>query len=148
MIRKFAGIMVGAWMTALLLTVPAWAGEVAVVANADLPLDRLNAAEVKKIFLGEKSFVGEAKIHPLDYTGTAAVRDAFFGGAMGLTPSAFDTYWLKEVFRSGRVPPGRVEDVDEMLRKVAEQPGAIGYVPVERLAGVTGIKRVLVLSAP
>jgi hypothetical protein len=147
-IRKIAGVLVGTCVAGLLAAAPARAGDVAVVANEGLPLDRLSAAEVKRIFLGEKSFVGDVKVHPFDYAQAGPASKVFFPGALNLNPEAFESFWLKEVFRSGRIPPGKVDNVGQMLEKIASDRGAIGFVPVESVQGVKGIKSVLTVPAP
>jgi len=41
-----------------------------------------------------------------------------------------------------------MDGVPAVVQAVAAQPGAIGYVPAESLAGVTTVKRLYTVSAP
>lgn len=124
------------------------AGEVVVVAHPDFPLDHLSAAEVKKIYLGEKKFVGDVKVQPVQLARSEGVTEGFLQETIGLTVSGFESYWIKEVFKGGRVPPRKVQDAAQMLDTVARERGAIGYVAAESLAGADGVKRLLTVQVP
>jgi hypothetical protein len=135
-------------LLALCLAVPARAAEIAVVVNPALPEQQLDVNTLRQIYLGERDFVGDVPVHPVDYRGRTRLRDDFLGATVGMSCRGFESYWVKEVFRSGHFPPLRVSGPEAMLKAVAENPGAVGFVPVERLAGAKGVRKVLVLTVP
>lgn len=140
-----------AWLclAALLLGAgAARAGEIAVVVNPALTTAGLDLETIRKVFLGEKDYLGDIPLDPVDYRGDRALRDGFFHATLGMSCRAFDSYWVKEVFRSGHVPPIRVHGYEAMLEAVAADPGAVGYLPVERLKGVTSVREVLIVTTP
>jgi hypothetical protein len=124
------------------------AAEIVVVAHPDLPVDALSAEEVRAIYRGELPFVARVKVQPVGYNGDGVLADAFLRKVVGMNSRRFNTYWIKEVFHSGRLPPRMVDDIDEMLRLVAGEPGAIGFVPASSLKGVTSVKRLYTVSVP
>lgn len=124
------------------------AAEIAVVVNPALPAAALDRDALREIYLGERGDVDGAPVRPVDYRGRLPLRDGFLRATVGVTCRAFDSYWIKEVFRSGAAPPVRVDGVRDMLHTVANDPAAVGYVPVERLTGVSTVRTVMVLTVP
>lgn len=140
-----------AWL--VLAALLAWTGaagaaEIVVVGHTDLPVDSLSAEQVRAVYLGELTFVERVKVQPVGYAGHGAISDGFLHTVVGMDPRRYETYWIKEVFHSGRLPPRMVGDADEMLRVVAGEAGAVGYVPAGSLAGVTSVKRLYTVSVP
>jgi hypothetical protein len=142
----------GAWGAALAVAavLTAFAGvaraeDVVVVGNPALPVDSVSTRDLKRIYVGEKTFVGGVKVEPLDYTHAGPVAEAFLRAVVGMDATRFHAWWVKEVFHGGGIPPRRVEDPAEVLRLVASEPGAIGYVPAGSLAGNPPVKRLLSL---
>jgi hypothetical protein len=127
---------------------PAAAGQIVVVAHPGLPVKTLSAEDIKAIYIGQLTFVAGTKVYPVDYALTDGVSESFLRTVVGMSPERFQTYWIKEVFHSGRVPPRKVVNADEVLRMVAADPGAIGYVPAEALKGVTSVKRLFAVTVP
>lgn len=127
---------------------PTAAGTIVVVANPGLPVETLSADDLRAIYLGKQTFVARMKVNPVKYAGRDAVSESFLRAVVGMSPNQFEAYWVKEVFRSGRLPPRQAVNAGEMVRVVSADPGAIGYVPAEALQGVTSVKRLLSLSVP
>jgi ABC-type phosphate transport system substrate-binding protein len=145
---RLRGAVLGALAACLLAAGTARAEDIAVVANPALPAERLDLETLKKVFLGEKDYLDGIPVHPVDYRDDRKLRDGFLRATLGISCRAYDSYWVKEVFRSGHFPPVRVDDADGMLKNVATDPGAVGYVPVAHLKGVTSVRTVLILSIP
>lgn len=143
--RRAAGLVLSALLAA---AGTAAAAEIVVVAHPDLPVDALSAGQLRNVFVGELTFVGRVKVLPVGYEDSSTMSDGFLRAVVGMDSRRYRVYWIKEVFHSGRVPPRMVQGVDEMLRIVATEPGAIGYVPAERLEGVSTLKRLYTVSVP
>jgi len=124
------------------------AGEIVVVGHPDLPVDTLTVAELKRIYIGEETFLADVKLQPIDYSHPGPLAEAFLGAVVGMDPPHFHGWWVKEVFHGSGIPPRPAGDVAEVLRLVASEPGSIGYVPAESLVGVTSVKRLLSLPMP
>lgn len=110
---------------------PASAGEpLVVVARAGDHLPRLTTAEVTAIYLGETTFVAGLAVHPVDYHRTVPIRDEFLKQVLHMPPVAFDSHWIKTVFRSGGIPPLRALSIKSALAEVHTRQGTVAYVPV------------------
>jgi hypothetical protein len=141
-------VAIGLFVTITVATGAARAGEVVVVAHAALPADSLTQKDVKRIFLGDKGFVGDTKLKLVGYANDDAMTEGFMKAALGMDGDRFRSYWVKEVFRSGRIPPRKVANSDEVLKTVAAEPGSVGFVPAEALAGAGGVKKVFSITVP
>ncbi|TMH13075.1 MAG: phosphate ABC transporter substrate-binding protein [Betaproteobacteria bacterium] len=96
---------------------PAWSGDVYVIAN--LPLE-LTPEEVKEVFLGEVQFAGALKLQPVD---NAGAQPDFVAKVLKMSSTK-----TKKAFRDGlNAPPLKATDA-EVLGFVKANPGAIGYV--------------------
>jgi hypothetical protein len=136
-------------LAACLAAVPAArAGDIVVVAHPDLPVDTLSVEDLRRIYVGEETFVGDVKLQPIDYTHQGPVAEAFLGAVVGMDAPHFHAWWVKEVFHGGGLPPRMAADVADVLRLVATEPGSVGYVPAASLVGVTSVKRVQTLHLP
>jgi hypothetical protein len=127
---------------------PARAGEIVVVVHDGVPAQSLTAQDVKRILLGDRTFIGETKLHVMGYLRDDPVADAFLKAVLGMSANAYRRYWVKEVFRSGRLPPRNVAGARAVLRHVAEEPGGIGFVPAEVAAGAAGVRVVFSVTVP
>jgi len=101
---------------------PAWSGDVYVIAN--LPLE-LTPEEVKEVFLGEVQFAGALKLQPVD---NAGAQPDFVAKVLKMSSTKYSASWTKKAFRDGlNAPPLKATDA-EVLGFVKANPGAIGYV--------------------
>lgn len=100
-----------------------------IVVNADNPVTTLTCDEVARYFLRKVSTWGDGRaVAPVDQAPESEARLAFTRGILRRKPTAVRAYWQQRIF-SGRELPPPVRNTDaEVLRFVAENPGAIGYV--------------------
>jgi ABC-type phosphate transport system substrate-binding protein len=52
---------------------------------------------------------------------------------LGMFPHQLRKAWDRQVYSGTGQAPTKVNSVEEMLRKIAETPGAIGYLPEEKI---------------
>lgn len=119
------GILVG---TALVG--PAFAGDLVVIVHADRDV-RLTREDVAQIYLKRRRFWknGEA-IVPLNRDSVSPARQAFVRHVFGGDTGRLAVYWNRQYFR-GVLPPATLASDEAMKRFVANEPQAIGYIPVE-----------------
>lgn len=144
--RRWAGGVVLAALVAW--ADPALARDIVVVANPALPVETLSTDDLRAIYLGERTYVARMKVFPVAYATSDLVTEGFLRAVVGKTPSQFEAYWVKEIFHSGRLPPRKALSVADVLRIVATDPGAVGYVPAEALQGLDSVKRLFSLTVP
>jgi len=97
-----------------------------VIAN---PSVSISDDEVREVYLGEKQFVGELKLVPIDNT---AVQGLFLSRVLRMTPARYETAWIKKSFREGlAIPPVRSSN-SETVEFVRRTPGAVGYIVADK----------------
>jgi ABC-type phosphate transport system substrate-binding protein len=116
---------------AFLWNAPAGAdGEVAVVVNPANPISTLSPADLRKIFLGEKSTWPNGKHVLLVMAAPGSPeREAVLKNVYKMSESDYSKYFLQAAF-TGQVaaPPRDASSAAEVKQLVAGNPGAIGYV--------------------
>jgi len=108
------------------------AGELVVIVHPDRDVS-LSESEVAQIYLKKRSFwTSGERIVPVNRDSGSVARAAFaeavFGNDTGLLP----VYWNRQYFR-GVLPPATLASDEAVMRFVASEPRAIGYVDSERV---------------
>jgi ABC-type phosphate transport system substrate-binding protein len=110
-------------------------GDVAIVANPDVPVDDLTLAEVRKIFKGDRQFwAGNARITLLVRAPVARERDVVLKTIYRMTEAEFRQYWISKVFRAEAVSGPKIVYSTEMtVDLVSKIPGCIGFVDAAQI---------------
>lgn len=123
----------------------AGSAELVVVVSARNPVTALRADQVSAIFLGQTArFPDGTEAAPLDQRIGSPLRDEFYLHVANKSPALIKAYWSKMVFTGRGQPPGELPDSAAVRRKVAADPGAIGYI--ERGALDPSVHAVLVVQ--
>jgi ABC-type phosphate transport system substrate-binding protein len=102
---------------------------VVVIVNVENPSRTLDRNTLIDVFLKKRSrWSGGVVIRPVDQARGAAVRRAFSEEVLGRSVAAVRIYWNRQVFSGRGVPPPELASDDEVVKYVANHPGAIGYV--------------------
>lgn len=76
-------------------------------------------------------------IRPVDQKPSAKVRREFSEGVLKRSLEAVRSYWQQRIFSGRDVPPPELESDEAVIRHVAKNPGAVGYVAAgHELVGV------------
>lgn len=89
------------------------------------PEVRLSGEEVREAFLGKRQFAGNVLLRPVD---NAPSRADFVDRALDMDLMHYETHWTKKSFREGMQPPALKSGDHEVIRFVARNRGAVGYV--------------------
>ena len=113
------------------------ATEFKVIANSNVGVSDVSSDDLKAVFLGTKSSLGDAHIAPvLEKSGPA--HEAFLKECLGKNDAALANYYRSLVFTGkGSMPKAFASDSD-VVEYVAKTKGAIGYVGAA--AAVSGVK--------
>ncbi|NJL29295.1 MAG: hypothetical protein HC897_16125 [Thermoanaerobaculia bacterium] len=100
-----------------------------IVINDANPTTSLDRALISKIFL-KKSVRWENKerITPIDQTDKTSVRESFSLAIHEKSVAAIKAYWQRMIFSGRDAPPAEEVSDAAVLKLVASNPGAIGYV--------------------
>lgn len=128
----------------LLSGAPVWAGELAVIANANGPV---KLDDVRAIFLGEKRFEGSVKLIPVN-AADEAQKAVFLEAVVKMSAKDYKTHWTKKVFQDGLTAPIAKATAKEIVDFVAKEAGAVGYVPKEAADNAPGIKTLTTVAPP
>jgi ABC-type phosphate transport system substrate-binding protein len=113
----------------------AFAGTV-VIMSAKSPVKSLTKADVAALYLGKTSSIpggGSAKLYDLAEANPG--RETFYMGATGKSASQVKSVWSRLVF-SGRVlPPHELGNDAAVVKAVAADPAAMGYIDSSALDG-------------
>jgi hypothetical protein len=106
------------------------AADLAIVARADLPVDELSFAEVRKVFLGDRQYWNSnLRVTLLVRAPVARERDIVLRTIYQMTEAQFRQYWISKVFRAESASGPKVVYSSEMATElVAAIPGAIAFV--------------------
>jgi len=106
-----------------------WA-EVVVVTNRSVNTENLDLKDIKKIFLGKKMYWDDNKKISLFILAKSPAHNEFVKKYPNKSENQFTNYWKQLLFTGKGMLPNRVTD-DEMIAKIKETEGAIGYVAAE-----------------
>lgn len=118
----------------MLVAAPALA-EVSVIVNPANTAE-MSQDEIGRIFLGKmRTYASGEPVSPVSLAEGHPVQAEFTSSVLGRSDSQLKAYWSKLIFTGKGNPPPEVASVEEMLQKVASEPGAIGYVPSDAVTG-------------
>ncbi len=106
--------------------------QVAVIANKSVPVDTIKKSELLDFYTGDiKKWNDEQPVVILDLKPRGDTKKAFYK-FLGKSPSRMKSIWLKMMLSGEGDPPLSMTSEDELLKKVASTPGAIGFVSQRR----------------
>jgi len=106
--------------------------EVVVVANNSVNTDNLGLKDIKKIFLGKKMYWDDNQKITLFILKDSPAHKEFVRTYLGKSENQYTNYWKQLLFTGKGMMPQRVSQ-EELLEKIKETEGAIGYMA----AGIT-----------
>ena len=102
--------------------------QVAVIAHKSVPVDTIKKSELMDFYTGDiQKWSDEQFIVVFDLKPKGEVREAFYK-FLGKSSSRMKSIWLKKMLSGEGEPPEFMKSEEELLKKVASTPGAIGYV--------------------
>ncbi|MGP1666931.1 MAG: phosphate ABC transporter substrate-binding protein [Rhodanobacter sp.] len=107
---------------------PAFAG-VVVITSAKSPVKTLSKDDVSALYLGKTTSLpgsGSAKLY--DLTDANPNREKFYQAATGKSASQVKSVWSRLVFSGRAVPPKELANDAAVVKAVAADPNAVGYV--------------------
>jgi hypothetical protein len=116
---------------------------VLVIANKASPT-KVESADLKALFAGQKRLVGEVKVDLIDQPQSSEIRALFYQRLLNRTLNQISAERAELIF-SGRVRlPATAADDQEVIKLVQSNPKAIGYVSEN--ADIRNVTVVLKLS--
>jgi len=131
--RSLTAVLVGTTLMQMVSSSRSWAvdgGPIVVIVNQANPVQNVSMAELRKIFLSDRSRWDTGKaIAPVIAAPGAAERSAFLKIVCGMRDAEFGKYFVQAAFTGKDVtPPREVLSGRDVKSIVAGSPGAIGFI--------------------
>jgi ABC-type phosphate transport system substrate-binding protein len=108
--------------------------QVAIIANKSVGAASIDAGSAANIYALDLKNFGGATLVLFDLADGNDAKSKFYG-FLGKSPADMKKVWLKAKLTGNGNPPTTVGSDDEMLKKVASTPGAIGYISASKVNG-------------
>jgi len=102
---------------------------VVVVMSADGDTEQLSKSQVINIFLGrDRELPDGTKAIPVDLPANNPAKAEFYRVMVNKDLDQMAAYWSRFVFAGSTTPPYQATDIPQMIRFLANHPGAVGYL--------------------
>lgn len=116
-----------------LLATPA-AAEVVLIANSGVPIKALNTQMALEVFsLNQEFWAPDLPIRVVSYRDSNSIHAAFCREILKIQPYQLQRAWERKLLAGHGRAPILVRSHEEMLMRVQETPGAIGYIDAATL---------------
>lgn len=130
MIRALAPLLTAA----MLLLSESSHAELVVIANPHSGIDKLSKDEVINLYMGRtRKLANGMNAMPIDLNSSENEKAQFYALLVGKEVAEINSYWARLRFSGQGSPPVQAESMEEVLRIVAENKAAIGYVDKKKL---------------
>ncbi len=116
--------------------------DTAVITNSSVATDSLQKADVKKIFLGQKTKWDDGQAIKFVIMEKSDVHKEFIKTFTGKSTSQFKNYWKKQVFTGKGSFPLSLNTEKELIDFVASTEGAVGYISTASVKA--GVKKIAI----
>ena len=109
--------------------------DVAAVVRADVPVDHLSLAELRRVILGDRQFwSSNLRVTLLVRAPGAHEREVVLKNICQMSEAQFRQYWIAKVFRAEATSGPKVVYSSEMATQLAEAiPGAVAFVEADQV---------------
>ena len=113
--------------------------DIAVIISSTIRQDSITNETLLNIYtLRVRNWDDGTRITVSDYRGSSDLRNEFYH-YLGTQVNTIKKVWLRAQFTGKITPPRTVDSVDEMISLVIDNPGTIGYVPIDQVPENTTI---------
>jgi ABC-type phosphate transport system substrate-binding protein len=107
--------------------------QIAVIANKSAPVDTIGRNELLDFYSGDvRKWSDDQPVVAFDLKPKEEVREVFYK-YLGKSSSRMKSIWLRRVLSGEGQPPEALRTEEEVVKKVAETAGAIGFVSAAKL---------------
>ena len=112
----------------ILILAPSIQAQVVVIAHPDVPADSIEKSEIIDFYIGDiKKWKDGTSVVLFDLRSKSRTKRIFYN-YIGKTSSRMKSIWMKNLLSGEGEPPETVNTDDEMIKKVAATPGALGFI--------------------
>ncbi len=134
----------------ILLTLPlkGWGKDLLVIVNKDNPMSFITKQQIVDLFMGRSPYFpsGDAVVK-LDAPSSSKVREHFYQSLVNMSLPEVNAYWARLMFSGRATPPMLVPNEKDIVKLVASNSNAIGYISKSSSQELTGdVKTIFVIS--
>jgi ABC-type phosphate transport system substrate-binding protein len=118
-------------LVAIILSGPPAAADmtIAVIGNPASPIRTLSVSQVMSLYTGRPDSAFDSfAATPLDQPNGSSLREAFYRSVTGQNETQINAFWARLAFSGRALPPRPMSDSAAIIRKVADDVHAIGYI--------------------
>lgn len=104
------------------------AGDLAIIANRDVPQAVLTKKEIMEIYLGKRIKWPDHSNIKFSISADMGLHKSFLEKYVERTVNQFHAYWINMLFTGQGVPPKPLDSDKEIIDFVSRTGGAIGYI--------------------
>lgn len=118
---------------------PLSAQVIAVIGNKDVVAEELSKDDLFKLLTQSKSYwTNDLDVKLIEYK-FGGIKDAFYN-KLGKDFGFFEKIWTENKFKGEGIPPDILASEAEVVKRVSETPGAIGYVSLASAMNNANVK--------
>ncbi|MCP4723983.1 MAG: hypothetical protein GY863_03045 [bacterium] len=122
--------------------------QIAIIANKTVPADSISKVQLIDYFSRDiKTWDNDIPIVIVDLKEKGEVKNTFYK-YLGKTSSRMKSIWMKKKLSGEGNPPASLISEEEVLKKVASTPGAIGFISRSKVTDEVKILRTIEKSSP
>ena len=107
--------------------------EIAVIAHPEVPESEISKELVLDFFTGDRRrWSNEEPVIPLDLQEPKEIRKSFYK-SLGKSSSRMRSIWMRRKLSGEGEPPEAIRTEQEVILRVANTPGAIGFIRRENV---------------
>jgi len=118
--------------------------QVAVIANKNVPIDKITKAQLFDYYSGDiKYWYNSKPIIVFDIKPKLEIKENFYE-YIAKNTARMKSIWMKKMLSGEGDPPEAVKSEEEMVHKVETTSGAIGFVSLSKVKG--NVKTLLIIK--
>ena len=118
--------------------------QVVVIVHKNNPVNNISSASLNNLYLGEiNKLTDGTKVVPFDLKKGNEAKEIFYTAIFGKSVTKMQNYWMEKLLTGRGKPPKSFSSEEVLIREVASNISAIGYVSA---ATVNGDVKVLTLD--
>lgn len=120
---------------------------VEVIVNRHAKTDKIALRELRSIYaMKSRRWADGSEITVFVLNSESPVHREFSKKRLNVFPNQLESIWYRHVYTATGQAPIRLKSIDEMIQKVAETPGSIGYLDNNNIEKITKYEDVKILS--
>jgi ABC-type phosphate transport system substrate-binding protein len=108
--------------------------QVAVIAYKSAPINEISSSQLLDFYTGDvRYWSNDDPVVVFDLEPKGEIKKAFYN-FLGKSTSRMKSIWMKRMLSGEGNPPEAIKSEEELLKKVAETKGAVGFISYDKVS--------------